>query len=151
MSMKYNIIPHIRDARTYKETWKALKDLYETNNTNQILFLKSKLLSIKMDINESINTFLGRIKDMKDKLGDIGERVSNTDLVTISLNGMLEDYQMFITGLATREKTRTFEELEGILLQEEERRMNLKSQNSDLTLWTKNIFHKGKPREGGER
>jgi len=59
MSMKYNIIPHIRDAKTSKETWKALKDLYETNNTNHILFLKSKLLSIKMDINESVSTFLG--------------------------------------------------------------------------------------------
>jgi hypothetical protein len=58
---------------------------------------------------------------MEDKLGDIGEKVSNIDLVTISLNGILEDYQMFITGLAAREKDPTFEELIGILLQEEER------------------------------
>jgi hypothetical protein len=83
MSVKDNIIPHIRDAKTSSETWKVLKELYETNNTNHILFLKSKFLSIKMDINESVSTFLGRIKDMKDKLGDIGEKVSNTDLVTI--------------------------------------------------------------------
>jgi len=67
---------------------------------------------------------------MKDKLGDIGEKVSNTDLITISLNGMLEDYQIFITGLATREKYPTFEELTCILLQEEERCMNLKPKNS---------------------
>jgi hypothetical protein len=83
-------------------------------------FLKSKLLCIKMNINESVST------NMKDKLGDIGEKVSNIDLVTISLNGMLEDYQMFITGFAAREKASTFEELTGILLQEEERRTNLK-------------------------
>ena len=90
---------------------------------------------------------------MKDKLGDKGEKVSNTDLVTISLNGMLEDYQMFITDLAAREKAPTFEELTGILLQEEERCMNLKPnlnpQNSDLALWTKKRFPKGKPGEGG--
>ena len=84
---------------------------------------------------------------MKDKWGDIGEKVSNIDLVTISLNGMLEDYQMFITSLA-REKGPTFEELIGILLQEEERHANMKPQNSDLALWTKNRFPKGKPREG---
>jgi hypothetical protein len=60
---------------------------------------------------------------MKYKLGDIGEKVSNTDLDTISLNGMLEDYKMFITGLAARENAPTFEELTGILLQEEEMRM----------------------------
>ena len=93
----------------------------------------------------SLFNFLGRIKDMKDKLGDIGEKVSNTDLVTIALNGMLKDYQMFITGLAMREKAPTFEELTCILFQEEERRTNLKPQNSDLALWTKKRFPKGKP------
>jgi hypothetical protein len=59
MYVKDNIIPLIRDAKTSKETWKALKDMYETNNTNHILFLKSKLLSIKMDINEYVSNFLG--------------------------------------------------------------------------------------------
>ena len=84
---------------------------------------------------------------MKDKLGDIGEQVSNTDLVTIALNGMLEDYQMFITSLAMRENDLTFEEFAGILLQEEERRTNLKPQNLDLALWTKKRSLKGKPGE----
>jgi hypothetical protein len=75
-----------------------------------------------MDGNESVSSFLGRIKEVKDKLGSIGEVVSSTDLVTITLNGMLEDYQMFIIGLTAREKPPTFEELMGILLQEKERR-----------------------------
>jgi len=35
--------------------------------------------------------------------------VSNIDLVTTSLNGMLEEYQMFLVGLAAREKAPTFE------------------------------------------
>ena len=99
MSVKDNIIPHIRDANTSAETWTTLKSLYETSNTNHILFLKTKLLGIKMDGNESVSSFLGRIKEVKDKLVNIGEIVSNTDLVTITLNGMLEDYHMFITGL----------------------------------------------------
>jgi len=84
--VKDNIIPHIRDAKTSNETWKVLKNLYETNNTNHIIFLKSKLLSIKMDVNEFVSTFLGRIKDVKDKLRDIEEKMSNTYLVTITLN-----------------------------------------------------------------
>jgi hypothetical protein len=58
MSVKDSIITHIRDAKTCNETWKALKDLYETNNTNRVLLLKSKLPSIKMDVNESVITFL---------------------------------------------------------------------------------------------
>jgi hypothetical protein len=58
---------------------------------------------------------------------------------------MLEDYQIFITGLAAREKAPIVEEMIGILLQEEERCTNLKPQNSNLALWTKKRFPKGKP------
>jgi hypothetical protein len=144
MSVKDSIILHIRDATTSTATWTTLKALYETSNTNHILFLKTKLLGIKMDGNESVSSFLGRIKEVKDKLVNIGETVSNTDLVTITLNGMLEDYHMFITGLAAREKPPTFEELTGILLQEEERRGNLKPPSKDLALWSNNRSARGR-------
>jgi hypothetical protein len=144
MSVKDSIIPHIRDATTSVATWTALKALYETSNTNHILFLKTKLLGIKMDGNESVSSFLGRIKEVKDKLVNIGETVSNTDLVTITLNGMLEDYHMFIAGLAAREKPPTFEELTGILLQEEERRGNLKPPSKDLALWSNSRSARGR-------
>jgi hypothetical protein len=43
MSVKDSIIPHIREANTSAETWTTLKYLYETSNTNCILFLKTKL------------------------------------------------------------------------------------------------------------
>jgi hypothetical protein len=81
---------------------------------------------------------------VKDKLVNIGETVSNIDLVTITLNGMLEDYHMFIIGLAAREKPPTFEELAGILLQEEERRGNLKPPSKYLALWSNNISARGR-------
>jgi hypothetical protein len=55
MSVKDRIIPHIREANTSAETWTMLKALYETRNTNQILFLKTKLLGIEMDGNECVS------------------------------------------------------------------------------------------------
>ena len=115
MSIKDNIIPHIRECKTSKETWDTLKNLYETKTTNQILYLKSKLISIKMEENENISSFISRIKDLKDKLGDIGETTSSTNLVTVTLNGMLDKYQIFITILEARDKAPTFDELAGIL------------------------------------
>jgi hypothetical protein len=78
-----------------------------------------------MEENENISNFLSRIKEMKDKLGDIGEKISSTNLVTVTLNGMLDEYQIFITSLVAREKAPSFDDLIGILLQEEERRKNL--------------------------
>jgi hypothetical protein len=144
MSVKDCIIPHLRDATTSAATWTTLKALYETSNRNRILFLKTKLLGIKMDGNESVSSFLGHIKEVKDKLVNIGETVSNTDLVTITLNSMLEDYHMFIIGLAARDKPSTLAELTGILLQEEERCGNLKPPTKDLAMWSNNRSARGR-------
>jgi hypothetical protein len=126
-----------------------LKALYETSNTNHILFLKTKFLGIKMDGNESVSSFLGRIKEVKDKLGNIGETISSTDLITITLNGMIEDYLLFITGIVAREKPPTFEELTCIFLQEEERRKNLKPQNKYLALLSNKRSARGRSGERG--
>ena len=57
-------------------------------------------------------------------MGDIGEVVESFDLVTVTLKGLLLDYKVFISALAAREKTPNFEELIGILIQEEERMKN---------------------------
>jgi hypothetical protein len=89
MSVKDSIIPHIREATTSSTMWRMLKGLYETRNTNHILFQKTKLLGIKMDGNEYVSSFLGCIKEVKGKLVNIGEIVSNNELVSITLNGML--------------------------------------------------------------
>ena len=55
MSIKDNIIPHIKSTKMCKDTWDKLKGLYETYDSNRILFLKTKLLSIKMDVDETMN------------------------------------------------------------------------------------------------
>jgi len=71
-----------------------------------------------MEENKSVVGFIARVKNLKDRLGDIGEKVYDLDLVTITLNGMIDDYHMFITGLLAREKAPSFEEMTGILIQE---------------------------------
>lgn len=62
ISVKDNIFPCIRDCTTSKDTWETLKKLYETLNTNRVLFLKNGFFSIKMEVSESIGDFLSRIK-----------------------------------------------------------------------------------------
>eukprot|EP00253_Pinus_taeda_P002214 PITA_02214 len=144
MSVKDCIIPHIRECKSASEIWGILKDMYEIRNTKRFLFLKSKILSLKMKENETVATFIARIKDMKNKLLDIGDIVVDTDLVTITMNGVSDDYQMFITRINEREKIPEFEETTGILMQKEERRPTLKPQSADLALMAKKNFFKRK-------
>jgi len=116
--VKHCIIPHIRECKYASKIWGILKDLYEIRNTKHLLFLKSKILSLKMEGNETVVSFIARIKDLKKKLVDIVDIVGDTDLVTITMNGVTGDYQMFIIGINVREKILKFEELKRILMQE---------------------------------
>lgn len=109
MSVKDNIIPHIRDCKLATDIWSTINNLYETQNTNRVLALKGKWFTLKMDENESVCGFMERVKDLKDKLGSIREKVSNSDLVTLTLNRMTDAYQTFISGLSMREKGPSFD------------------------------------------
>lgn len=53
--------------------------------SNKVLFLKSKLISINIEENKNISDYLSRIKELKDKLDDIGEKVLSTNLVIVTL------------------------------------------------------------------
>ena len=99
MFVKDNIIPHIRDYKTSKETWEILKYLYETTNSNRIMFLKTKLQSMKMEAHDNIATYVSRIKDLCDQLSAIGDKVSNSDMVTITLKGLIRYYHVFISSI----------------------------------------------------
>eukprot|EP00253_Pinus_taeda_P024209 PITA_24209 len=147
MSVKENIIPHIQDCKSAADIWNTIKGLYETQNSNRVLALKGKLFALNMGENESVGGFMGRVKDLKDQLGAIGEKVSDSDLVTLTLNRMTDEYQTFISALSAREKAPLFDELIAILLQEEERRQNLKTQGNDLALMAKRRQHRGRQRQ----
>lgn len=142
MSVKDNVIAHIRDYKTSADIWTKIKNLYETQNTSRVLALKSKLFSMRMDEREPATTFVARIKDVKDEMGAIG--VSDEDLVAITMNGMCDNFQTFITGVSAREKASTFDDLTEILQQEEEWRQNLNPQSDDLALMAKRQSSKGK-------
>ena len=79
MSIKDNIILHITNCMTSKATWDTLKGLHQITDVNRVLFLKTKLLSIKMEANGGVNKFISCIKELSDKLGDIGEFVESFD------------------------------------------------------------------------
>ena len=72
MLIKDNIILHSRDYKTSIETLTVLNNLYEMENSNRILFLKSELPSVKMQHNENISAYLSRVKELRDKFGNVG-------------------------------------------------------------------------------
>lgn len=89
LSVKDCIIPKIRECKTVNDIWMILKEMYEIKNTCQTLYLGKKILSIKMEENEFVSSFISQIKEAKDKLTNIGHTIVNDDLVTIIMNSMM--------------------------------------------------------------
>jgi len=58
LSIKDCIIPHIRDCKTTNDIWTILKEMYEIKNTSRTLYLRKKILSIKMEEKDSICFFI---------------------------------------------------------------------------------------------
>lgn len=74
--------------------------------------------------------------------------MSSTNLVTITLNDLVQDYKTFVSSLLARDKPTTFDELIGTLLQVRKRMKNLNSgsSSSNMQLVAKaKKSYKGKP------
>ena len=65
-SVKENIMPIITPLKTAKECYDTLVKLYETKATSQKRLLKSQLCSLKMEKDESVNSFFTKISHLKD-------------------------------------------------------------------------------------
>ena len=103
---------------------------------------------MKMEANENIVTYVSGIKDLCDQWNAIGDKVSNIDMVTITLNGLIRDYQYFVSSLGGRSKLPTFNELTWILLQQEEmmKVFEMETQTSEMALVPKGRqSYRGKP------
>ena len=74
-----------------------------------------------MKKHENIPTYFSRIKDLCDRLTAIGDKVFNYDMVTITLKGLIKDYNVFNSSLGVITKPPIFYELTRILLQQQER------------------------------
>ena len=94
---------------------------------------------MKKEVNENITTYVSRIKDICYQLSAIREKGSNSNMVTITLKGLVRVYHVFISTLRGRVQPPTFNELTWILLQEEERMkvFEMDSRTSDLALVAK--------------
>ena len=70
----------ITPLKTTKECYDTLVKLYETKAISQKRLLKSQLRSLKMEKDESVNSFTN-ISNLKDKLLAIGVSTDDDDVV----------------------------------------------------------------------
>lgn len=112
-------LAYVVGCSTSKEVWDALEKHYSSTSRTNVVNLKSDLQSILKKSGESIDDYVKRIKEIKDKLANVSSVVNDEDLFIYTLNGLPSEYNTFKTSLRTRSQPPSFAELHVLLKSEE--------------------------------
>lgn len=69
---------HILDCETAYEAWEALKKVFEPKSKPRILQLRKQMVSLKLEADEDMTSYLGRIKICSDGLKEAGYEITKT-------------------------------------------------------------------------
>ncbi|TYK23168.1 UBN2_3 domain-containing protein [Cucumis melo var. makuwa] len=113
------IIDHESPQKLKLVVWKTLETHYSSNTKTNIVNLKSDLQQISKKQDESIDLYIKKIKELKDKLANAATIVEDEDPVIYALNGLPSEYSAFRTSMQTRSQPVGFSDLHVLLKSEE--------------------------------
>jgi hypothetical protein len=124
--VREHLIPYIVELKIAKKMFNALVKLFESKNISRKLALRNQLRCFKMSKSDTINIYLTKVSEIRDQLKAIGDEVPDTELVTISLNGLPISWEPFIQSICGRKKLPKFDHLWSDCVQEETRMLSRK-------------------------
>lgn len=91
---------HIRNLKTAKETWNALKDYHEKNTLTNKVYLMRSICSLKLEEGGDAIGHINSMNDLFTKLRDVGEEsLSDKWSAAMLLSSLPEGYDTLITSL----------------------------------------------------
>jgi hypothetical protein len=145
------VLAMVVGSTTSQEVWNRLEEKFTCTARANVLNLKLELQGIKKG-NESINSYLQRIKNTRDKLSAVGVLVDNEELLHMILKGLPKEFAPFASAIRTRDDSISFEKL-SVLLQTEEQSMAVASEsfsNSALAMFVSNNHKPNNGFNGGQ-
>lgn len=100
---------HVKDATSAREAWSKLKDYHEKSSLTSRLFLRKKLMSLRMDRGGDIESHVSKVILLVDQLRACGDAISENEVVTVLLCSLPEEFDSLITALESRESNLTLD------------------------------------------
>ena len=120
--VKDHVIPHISAKDHAFQMWTTLTNLCQSSNENNKMVLREKLKSVCISKGESMASYLTRITQVRDELAVVGEVIGSPEIVRTTLNGVSQQWTVFVQTIIDRENIPTWDRLWDDLTQEEIRR-----------------------------
>lgn len=93
--------------------------MYDVQSSSRRLSLKDKFYSLKLKEGKPIGDHLQEVNLIVTQLASLGISIPDEDLVDLTLNSLPRSWSTFRQIQKGRDRTPSFPELEGLLLQEE--------------------------------
>ncbi|KAA8516995.1 hypothetical protein F0562_017187 [Nyssa sinensis] len=124
---------HVLGLQTSKQVWDTLETLFQQQSQARLDHLRDRLQNIKKGTS-SAEEYLAEIKGVTDKLAAINHSVSDSELVTHTLNGLQHEpnYLPFVYAIENRERPPSLDDLRAHLLVHEQRVYGLLSNQSSI-------------------
>jgi hypothetical protein len=101
--------------------WRALKDAFHSGDQGQVLGLISQLTTMRLAEGASVEDYLKRARELRNKLVSMGETVTDKTLCQLTLNGLPRSYESTIQTITHQNVALTFEQISASLLTETHR------------------------------
>jgi hypothetical protein len=123
-SIKDHLIPQVASKKTPKEMFDTLTRLYEGNNINRKMNLRTQLKNTRMQKGETIQDYFSRISQFKEQLEAIEDTIDGDELIMTILNGLTRPWDAFIQTICAKKEKLQFDSLWEECVQEEARVAN---------------------------
>ena len=122
LSVANDLIDLIAEHSDPAVVWKTLKDQFNSGDQSQILTLMGQLQSLKLSEGGAIEDYIRKARELKNRLTNMGERLSDRNINQIVMNGLPRSYESTIQTLTHLDPTMTFDKLSASLFSESHRR-----------------------------
>ena len=95
-------IAHIRHCKGPAQAWTTLCNIHETKFLSNILFLRRKFFTCKMQEEDNMLDHVNKVKAFTDELACLEAPIMEGDVVMILLENLPPSYKLLIIALETR-------------------------------------------------
>ena len=142
MNLKDSQLAHIQACKSPAEAWKTLCDVHETKGLANILFLRRRFFTVKMQEGEDILAHINMVKGLADQLNCVEVPVTEGDIVMTLLESLPPSFESLIVALEARPmKELTIDFVSSRLIHEASRRKENENHKEDAALLMRH--HKG--------
>ncbi|KAL5773759.1 hypothetical protein ACOSP7_013406 [Xanthoceras sorbifolium] len=109
------ISPTINNCTTSADAWNKLETSYANRSNTRMLYLMSYLMSKKKE-GKTVAAYMSRGKSLVDDLALIGHPLNNAQIMSYTLNGLVNEFKELTAAVRVRDTPISFEDLYDKLL-----------------------------------